>query len=165
MRRLFPKFSIILIRILVMLFILGISTLWFQTAHATNLHPNAACQNNWHYNWIGNVEVATGAYSHCGSTNALAPDDFANCDSAFHNGNADAWQTRQVYPGGTRYNETGRSGFITYPPNCSWYWVQTSYLTSQQQLQDPSYGCAWFAVDVIDSSHTLDYQCALFPNR
>lgn len=158
MRRLFSISILVLLFTLSLLFISRI-----ETAHATSLSPAGACQSTYIEHSTLNVWIGVRTSSHCGSTNAYADSSIGNCDSRYHNAQTDTWQTRQVYSGGTRYNETGRSGLVTYPNNCTWYWVQESYLTSQSQLPDPSYGCGWLEVDSL--SHTLDYQCSLFPNR
>lgn len=150
--------------VLVLLFTLCFSfTSWGATANAATLSPAAACQSNEFVNSLSFVNIDIQSNSHCGTNDSLANSFIANCDLTIHNAQADTWQTRQTSSGGTRYNETGRSGLVTYQTDCTWYYVQGSYLTSDSQLLDPSYGCAWLEVDNL--SQTLDYQCSLFPQR
>lgn len=155
------KFSVgLLLASILCLSFLGVHVVHADQLHATN--PLSTCQDSTHYSSIldgvGTV-YTTGSY--CGSQNAFVETYLQNCASQYHDAEADTWQTRQITSGGTRYAETGKSGWVTYPPDCQTYFVQVSTL-SFQQLTDPSYGCTWFAVDD-NVNNSLDYQCRQFP--
>jgi hypothetical protein len=154
------KFSIGLLIAL----LLCVSYLGIHTAHAAQLRPTAPC-NVYGYlsGRLSNVHTYYETSAHCGSNNATVYTWLANCDTYSHDAEADTWQTQVTHSGGTRYADSGRSGWVTYPPNCVSYYTQESYL-SFWQLADPSYGCTWFAVSD-NVYYSLDYQCGLFPTR
>ena len=78
----------------------------------------------------------------------------ANCGYGYSNVNVDAWVTR-TWPGGTRYGESGRTGDITYPADCSNYWA-TSAGPFPTYLPEPVYGCGWY---LVDDKSSQDYIC------
>lgn len=126
------------------------------TAHAQTTKA-LSCRTHYGDFWVGNVELEVDtATADCNWPYAKASTYVANCDSVSRNANVDTWQTQYTGSGGTRYGETGRSGYITYPPNCSWYFVQTS--NDWGGLSDPAYGCAWMTVSNLG---TIDYRCVL----
>lgn len=98
------KFSIVLL----VLFSLAFSCFWVQTTYASNLQPNAPCQENSWNNTISiiHVNIQTQAYSYCGQGSAETFANVENCDSKSHDAEADVWQTQVPHAGGTRYNET-----------------------------------------------------------
>src|SRR5579875_344458 len=142
-----------------------LSSVGLHIAYARSLQPADPCQAYGYYSGsLSGVQTYYIDYSLCGSVNADVDTYLINCGSSNRDAEADTWQTRQTNSQGTRYNETGRSGWVTYPNNCTDYYVQESYYTDGgQQLADPSYGCTWFAINdnVYDD---LDYQCGLFPS-
>jgi hypothetical protein len=140
----------------ILLLAIIVSTAGFSsgTAHAQATKA-LDCRTNYGNFWVGNVELQVDtATSDCWAVWAKATTYVANCDSSSHNANVDTWQTQNTAPGGSRSGETGRSGYITYPHNCSFYVVQTSNVWSG--LSDPAYGCAWMDVQYLG---TIDYNC------
>lgn len=162
--RFLEKFSVGLL----IAWLLGMFYLGNNTAYAAQLRPEASC-TEYVYGSIALEDVFTiyDTYSWCQTNHAYVDTYLADCSTTTsHDAEADTWQTQVTHAGGTRYNETGRSGWVTYPPNCYAYYVQKSYLTLQtlvKQLPDPSYGCTWFAVDD-NVYNSRDYQCGLFPH-
>jgi len=145
--------------------LLILSFLFSGTASASTQHPAGQCAWTWH--WTGYVDggIIAGYYtaSYCaGSHTAEVPTWIYNCTGGYHSAQTDTWQTRWIDPQGTRYGETGRSGWVTYPPDCYSYYTQTSWLPWNGQLQDPSYGCVWLAADG-NPYNAIDYQCSQFP--
>jgi hypothetical protein len=151
---------------LMLTLLIWLASVDLHTTYAYPLQPTDPCDAYAYQSGsLSGVQTFYSPYSYCSSPsyNAFVDTYLDNCGNANRDAEADTWQTRQTNSQGTRYNETGRSGWVTYPDDCNIYYVQQSYLTSTYQLADPSYGCTWFAINdnVYDA---LDYQCGLFPS-
>lgn len=131
-------------------------------AFAQTSRPLASCQHNdkdWFYNAVHFQMYVVNDGCQAG---AKAQGYISNCNSVPTNVNVDVWETR-TWPGGTRYGETGRTGDITYPSTCGYYWLATGTLVNPA-LADVSWGCGW--EEISDNSHwAYDYLCQYFPNN
>ena len=68
--------------------------------------------------------------------------------------NNDEWQTNQPWTGGTRYVETGRTGLLGIPNDCSYHLMA---LGNSFPTPTPVWGCGWFYF--ADYAVAYDYQC------
>lgn len=108
------------------------------------------------------LKVSNDACSTDGTS--VATGFIANCSSSLYTQvNAETWQTRQLFVGGIRYGDTGKTGNITYPPNCYFYQEVLSYVNPQ--LLDPSYGCGWDQINNNQINSCPNTMYLLFPSR
>ena len=154
----------VLTRIIVMITITACLAMSFTisfasgTAHASAAHPLVCRTGSATANWSGKLYQVNTKNTDCQRFTEFAWDDVANCTGGYFNAQTDVWITQQPYPGGSRSGETGRSNWVTYPNNCTYYYVHTSDVWPG--LSDPSYGCGWIQYG---NGEAHDYMCDLVP--
>jgi hypothetical protein len=121
-------------------------------------HASAAKPSNCYYRYadyyIGNVQSETGGQSlGCSPVYAFAKEFSLDCSDKTYSINVDLWLSHGTVPGSSRYGESGRSGYYTYPGDCQWH---TSPNYASDRVDNPDWACAWAQVYGVGAR---DYMC------
>lgn len=96
------------------------------------------CQSVYGHDWYNHaVDLSYLLGTNCFEQAQLADAYVANCNTIPVNDNVDVWQTQNINGSGTDY--TGWTGDVSYPQNCSFYYIQRESLRSPQV--EPNWGC------------------------
>jgi hypothetical protein len=122
-----------------------------QIAHAA---PKAACSDNWLANgdygyWDAQYDVE--GLASCNTSPPEAEGWLRPCSGVYVTANMDTWLT-QTWPGGVRLAESGRTGNLTWYPDCAWH-RQVRVWGWGQVFVTPLWACLW----VYDSTVNLSF--------
>ncbi len=67
----------------------------------------------------------------------------------------DAWESQGTILGATRYNETGRNGYVAYPNDCARY--ESQGIGYYWWAPSPMWVCGWY--HVYETDFSVDYVC------
>ena len=122
-----------------------------------SIRPLAACSRYAiNYNPAPTFTWETYTVTGCNGVSPAVEAYINNCTTNTQTVNTDTWSTQQVFAGGTRLAESGRSGYISLPNDCQWY--GESLLSGPgQTFTTPLFGCSWFSWR--ETGQTEDYLC------
>ncbi len=78
------------------------------------------------------------------------------CSGIYVNANMDVWLTQTLVRGGTRLAESGRTGLLTWAPDCYWH-EQVSVTGWGQTFTTPLWACLWVYDQTVNL--TINYLC------